>query len=241
MVDKHPETALVVGVGPGLGSALVRCFSAAGMSVAIAARSADKLQGLVRGSGDGSPGEVRAYDCDATDEEQVKLLFAEVTGALGPPALVVYNAGAYMRGEVVDIEADDFERCWRVGCFGGFLVGREAARSMLSARHGSIVFTGATAALRGGAGFANLAVGKFGLRALAQSMARELGPKGIHVAHVIIDGMIASERHAAMAQERPENALLEPEAIADAYLMLHRQHPSAWSLELDLRPWVERF
>lgn len=241
MVDKHSDTALVVGVGTGLGSALVRCFSAAGMSVAVAARSTDKLQGLVHGRGDGSAGEVCAYACDATQEEQVKVLFAEVSAALGAPRLVVYNAGAYMRGEVADIEADDFEHCWRVGCFGGFLVGREAARSMLATQGGSIVFTGATAALRGGAGFANLAVGKFGLRALAQSMARELGPKGIHVAHVIIDGLIASERYATVAQERPENALLAPEAIADAYLMLHRQHPSAWSLELDLRPWVERF
>lgn len=241
MVDSHWGTALVVGVGPGLGSAVVRCFAQAGMSVAIAARRIDKLQPLASELSESTTAGVRAYACDATQEEQVKELFASVSSALGEPRLVVYNAGAYVRGEVVDIEADEFERCWRVGCFGGFLVGREAARSMLANQGGSILFTGATAALRGGAGFANLAVGKFGLRALAQSMARELGPKGIHVAHIIIDGLIASERYAEVARERPQNALLTPAAIADTYLMLHRQHPSAWSLELDLRPWVEPF
>jgi NAD(P)-dependent dehydrogenase (short-subunit alcohol dehydrogenase family) len=142
---------------------------------------------------------------------------------------------------VVDTPAEEFERSWRIGCFGGFLVGRGAARLMLKQGAGTILFTGATASLRGGAGFVNLASPKFALRAVAQSLARELDPKGIHVAHVIIDGQIHSERYSQLAADRGPDALLEPNAIADAYLHLHRQPRSAWTHELDLRPWVEKF
>ncbi|MFQ5958735.1 MAG: SDR family NAD(P)-dependent oxidoreductase, partial [Alphaproteobacteria bacterium] len=137
--------------------------------------------------------------------------------------------------------AEDFEHCWRTGCLGGFLVGREAAKAMARRGSGTIIFTGATASLRGGAGFFNLAVGKFGLRALAQSMARELGENGVHVAHVIIDGQIAGPYYADLAKERGPDALLAPDAIAEAYYALHRQHRSAWTQELDLRPWVEKY
>jgi NAD(P)-dependent dehydrogenase (short-subunit alcohol dehydrogenase family) len=157
---------------------------------------------------------------------------------------VVYNAGAFVRKGVLDTSAEEFERCWRVGCLGGFLVGREAARAMLTrnAEHkGTIIFTGATASLRGGALFQNLAVGKFGLRALAQSMARELQPQGIHVAHVVIDGQIEGERPGYGAAQRGKDAVLAPAAIAETYYQLHLQPRSAWSHEVDLRPYVEKF
>ena len=234
------ETALVVGAGPGLGAALARRFARAGMQVAVARRNADKLATLTKELG----GNARAYACDATDEAAVKRLFASVTADLGVPTLAVFNAGTFVRKGVLDTTAEEFERCWRVGCFGGFLVGREAARAMLAhnAEHkGTIIFTGATASLRGGALFHNLAVGKFGLRALAQSMARELQPQGIHVAHVVIDGQISGERLGHSVAERGRDAGLDPAAIAETYYQLHLQPRSAWTLELDLRPYVEKF
>jgi len=229
------ETALIVGAGTGLGAALARRFRAAGMTVALARRQVDALRPLAE-EVDG-----KAFACDATDADAVAALFEEVAAALGPPGLVVYNAGAFRPGSVLEIAAADFEACWRIGCLGGFLVGQQAARAMVARGQGSIIFTGATASLRGGANFANLAVGKFGLRALAQSLARELGPQGVHVAHVIIDGQIRSERYAHLADERPPDGLLDPAAIAEAYYQLHRQPRSAWTQELDLRPWVEKF
>ena len=181
------------------------------------------------------------HDCDATVPEQVELLFQKIQSDYGPLCITVFNAGAFERREVVETDPADFERCWRIGCFAGFLVGRAAARVMLKQGQGTILFTGATASLRGSAGFVNLAAPKFGLRALAQSMARELSPHGIHVAHVIIDGQIRSERYQHVLGDRGADSLLEPDAIADAYLALHRQQRSAWTLELDLRPWVEKF
>jgi len=235
-----PELAIVVGAGPGLGSALARRFASAGMKVAVARRSAEKLAPLVKEL----DGKARAYACDATDEAAVKQLFSTVTADLGAPALAVFNAGAFVRKGVLDTTAEEFERCWRVGCLGGFLVGREAARAMLAnnaGQQGTIIFTGATASLRGGALFHNLAVGKFGLRALAQSMARELQPQGIHVAHVVIDGQIAGERPGHSAAERGKDAVIDPAAIAETYYQLHRQPRSAWSFEVDLRPYVEKF
>jgi NAD(P)-dependent dehydrogenase (short-subunit alcohol dehydrogenase family) len=232
------QTAIVAGVGPGLGWALAKRFAGAGMQVAMAARSTDKLDALL----ESEPLQgARAYACDVADRASVERLFGDVARDLGTPDLVVFNAGAFQRGGILDIQAEDFERCWRIGCLGGFHVGQAAARRMLDAGRGTIIFTGATASLRGGAGFANLAVPKFGLRALAQSMARELAPKGLHVAHTIIDGQIASERYSHLAQERGPDSLLAPDAIAEAYYQLHLQDRSAWTFELDLRPWVERF
>ena len=241
MSDK--ETAIVVGAGTGLGAALVRCFAGAGMTVAAALRNPDKLDPVI----EALSGQARAYACDATDEDSVSRLFRSVAADLGEPGVVVYNAGAHVRGGILETTAEELERCWRVGCLGGFIVGQQAARIMLpqgkgkgnGKGKGTILFTGATASLRGGAGFHNLAVPKFGLRALAQSMARELGPTGIHVAHVIIDGQIMSEAHDASS--RPPDGFLDPAAIAANYLMLHRQQRSAWTQELDLRPWVEKF
>lgn len=227
------ETALVVGVGPGLGAALARRFAESGLTVAVAARDAERLTALA----DEISG--RAYGCDATKEDEVEALFKQVTEDIGAPTLVVYNAGAYLPKAVLETEIAEFERCWRIGCLGGFLVGRAAARTMLAQEltqgpakgGGTILFTGATASLRGSAGFVNLAVGKFGLRAVAQSMARELGPRGIHVAHIVIDGQIGSGA----------NGTLNPEAIAETYWQLHRQPPSAWTHEIDLRPATEKF
>lgn len=232
------ETVVVVGVGPGLGSALAKTFSQRGYTVLAAARRASALEGF---SGPGGPGRVIPVDCDATDPAQVEKLFSSVEEQRALLRVAVFNAGIFQRSSVADTTPEEFERCWRVGCFGGFLVGRAAARLMLKHGTGTILFTGATASLRGGAGFANLASPKFALRALAQSMARELGPKGIHVAHVIIDGQIHSRSPADLLEERGADSLLEPGAIANAYLALHLQHRSAWTHELDLRPWVEKF
>jgi NAD(P)-dependent dehydrogenase (short-subunit alcohol dehydrogenase family) len=231
------ETAIVVGVGAGLGSALVRAFAAEGFAVLAAARAASKLEGFEH---EQRAGRIVLVDCDATEPADVERLFAagEQHGAL---RVAIFNAGAFVRSGILETEPEDFERCWRVGCFAGFLVGRAAARRMIEHGTGTILLTGATASLRGGAGFVNLASPKFALRALAQSMARELGPKGIHVAHVIIDGQIRSARYEHLREERGPDSLLEPEAIAASYLGLHRQHRSAWTHELDLRPWVEKF
>jgi NAD(P)-dependent dehydrogenase (short-subunit alcohol dehydrogenase family) len=230
------EVAIVVGVGAGLGAALCRRFVKAGMLVAAVSRDKDRVTAIAKDAG------ARGYGCDATDEEAVIDLFAAVKRDFGEPTVVVYNAGSFLPRSVVETEVAEFERCWRIGCLGGFLVGREAARSMVARERGTILFTGATASLRGSANFVNLAVGKFGLRALAQSMARELGPKGIHVAHVIIDGQIAAEHRAGRSRgDRPPDALLHDESIAETYWQLHTQPRNAWTLEMDLRPWVEKF
>jgi NAD(P)-dependent dehydrogenase (short-subunit alcohol dehydrogenase family) len=230
------ETAVVVGVGPGLGAALVRAFASEGYTVFAAARSASG-SGL---NGDNEGGRVVAIDCDATEKSDVERVF-EAASKVGPTEVAVFNAGAFVRSSILDTDPNEFVRCWRVGCFAGFLVGQAAARRMIAHGRGTILFTGATASLRGGAGFVNLASPKFGLRAVAQSMARELGPKNIHVAHVVIDGQIHSERYAHLVGERGPDSLLEPDAIAATYVALHKQHRSAWTQEIDLRPWSEKF
>lgn len=237
------DTAVIVGAGPGLGAALARRFSHAEMNVVMAVRDIEKIETLARELS-GIVHCTMAVACDATREADVKRLFERVKAEFGTPQLVVYNAGAFVRKGVLDTSVEEFERCWRVGCLGGFLVGREAARAMLTgnANHkGTIIFTGATASLRGGALFHNLAVGKFGLRALSQSMARELQPQGIHIAHVVIDGQIEGERPGHSTAERGKDTVLDPAAIAETYYQLHLQPRSAWSLEIDLRPYVEKF
>ena len=225
-MPKSKPVALIVGVGPGLGAALARRFAGEGMAVAMAARQPDKLASLAKETGG------RAYGCDASIEASVSDLFAAVERDLGRPRLAVFNAGGYTRKPVAELSLSEVETCWRNCCLGGFLVGRAAAHAMLSAGSGTILLTGATAALRGSAQFAAFAMGKFALRALAQSMARELGPQGIHVAHIVIDGAIG---------ESTEGTRLAPSAIAEAYWQLHRQAKSAWTQELDLRPWAEKF
>lgn len=233
------ETAVIVGVGPGLGWALVERFAAAGMQTLAAARNPDRLERLVAGAGHAAAIHPRA--CDATRAGDVAALFEAAAQDFGVPAVVVYNAGAYQPGGILEITPEDFERCWRIGCYGGFLVGQAAARAMVPHGRGTLLFTGATASLRGSARFANLAVPKFGLRALAQSMARELAPQGVHVAHVIIDGQIESEGRRELRESRGPDSLLPPAAIAETYYQLHRQPRGAWTHELDLRPWVEKF
>ena len=237
MSQLRPEVAVIVGVGPGLGSALGRRCVEAGMSVALAARSPAVVTALAQELGPGAQG----LTCDATDEGQVERLFAAVERQLGPPRLVIYNAGGFHRQSILSSSKEDFERGWRVGCLGGFLVGRAAARGMAERGEGTILFTGATASIRGSAQFQNFAVGKFGLRALAQSMARELQPRGVHVAHIIIDGAIEGERSRSASQVAAADSQLHPTAIAAAYLQLHKQERSAWTHEIDLRPWTERF
>jgi NAD(P)-dependent dehydrogenase (short-subunit alcohol dehydrogenase family) len=232
--------ALVVGVGPGLGAAVARRFGREGLHVVLAARQAGHLDPVVKAI-EAAGGSAEGHALDATDEAAVEALFGRLDAKDAPLDLAVYNAGAFMRASILEATAADFERCWRIGCLGGFLVGRAAAKRMAARGAGTVIFTGATASRRGSAQFFNLAVGKFGLKALAESMARELQPKGVHIAHVVIDGQIASERYASLAKERPPAGLLDPDAIAETYWQLHRQHRSAWTFELELRPWVEKF
>ena len=236
----NKETAIVVGVGPGLGAALVRTFADAGMRVAACARGADKLTDLIDEINDNG-GESKAYACDAVDENQVNDVFAQVDSDMGAPNVAVFNAGSFVRNSILDTSSEEFQNCWRVGCLGGFHVARAAATRMVPNGSGTILFTGATAAHRGGAMFHNLAVPKFSLRALSQSMARELGPQGIHIGHVVIDGLILGDKHNVDEKNDNADALLHPEAIAKNYLMLHDQPNNAWTLELDLRPSAERF
>jgi NAD(P)-dependent dehydrogenase (short-subunit alcohol dehydrogenase family) len=228
--SKSPDIAVIAGAGPGLGLALAQRFQRGGYKVALMARSDARLRALAASTGGGA----LAVACDLTDAAAVGAAFERVDRELGSPRCVVFNAGAFRPGGILEISPQDFEDCWRIGCLAGFLVGREAARRMVD-RGGSILFSGATASLRGGARFANLASPKFALRALAQSMARELAPRGVHVAHVVIDGQIRAQAGGA------PDAQLEPAAIAEAYFQLHAQPRSAWTLELDLRPWVEKF
>jgi NAD(P)-dependent dehydrogenase (short-subunit alcohol dehydrogenase family) len=229
-------SVLVAGVGPALGIAVATRFAREGYRVAMLARSRDRLAAMAAQA----PDRLVAIPCDVTDPAQVNAAFEETELRLGPLVCAVFNAGAYRRGSILDIEPNDFEHCWRVGAFAGLLIGQAAARRMVARGSGTILFTGATASLRGGANFANLASPKFALRALAQSMARELGPRGIHVAHVIIDGQIGGTAGGDDCARLPDSRLA-PDAIAEAYLNLHRQHRSAWSQEIDLRPWAERF
>ena len=242
-------TAIVCGVGAerGLGAALCRRFAAEGHHVLVAGRTPAKLERVV-GAIIAAGGSAEPVQTDATEESDVVRLFdrAMAPGAGRLPAdLVVYNAGNNRRIDFPEVSARDFEKFWRVGCFGGFLVGREAARRLMPLGRGTILFTGASASLRGRPGFAHFAAAKAGLRAVAQSMAREFGPHGIHVAHVVIDGGIAGERLLSRAPqlsvERGEDGLLGIEAIADAYWHIHTQQRSAWTHELDLRPYKESF
>ena len=232
-MQQHYSRALIVGAGKGLSAAIARVLSREGLQLALAARNIEKLSPLCQETG------ARAFACDVADPEQVATLFERVDQSLGPADLVVYNASARVRGPFTSLVPAEVERAMRISAFGGFLVGQQAVKRMLKAGHGAIFFTGASASVKGYAESAPFAMGKFALRGLAQSMARELAPKGIHVAHFVIDGGIRS----AERSDPPgaSDALLLPEAIAESYLHVLRQHRSAWTWELELRPWVEKF
>ena len=242
-------TAIVVGVGAerGLGAALCRRFAAESYHVLVAGRTRDKIEQVVR-TIVAAGGSAEPITTDTTSEQEVARLFDRAM-APGPDRsfadLVVYNAGNNRKLDFREISAERFEDFWRVGCFGGFLVGREAARPLVPLGRGTLIFTGASASLRGKPGFAHFAAAKAGLRAIAQSMAREYGPHGLHVAHVVIDGGIDGDRLRArlprIIEERGEDGLLGIEAIAEAYWQLHRQPRSTWTHEIDLRPFKESF
>ena len=219
--------AIIVGVGPGLGASLGRRFAAAGYGVALAARTQDKVE-RIAAEIDGA----RGYAVDAIDEGAVGAVFDAAEADHGPVEVCVFNASGRIRASFLDIGADEFVAAWKGACLGGFVVGREAARRMLPRGRGTILFTGATASVTGFALSAGFATGKFGLRGMAQSMARELHPQGIHVAHVVIDGGIGRDAG---------EARLDPDAIAETYYQLHAQPRSIWAQEIELRPWVEKF
>ena len=236
----HPNVTCIVGVGPGLGAALAKRFADAGHTIALMSRSSRHREPIARAIGEHG-GTALGYDCDAGNPGSVSAAFARIRDTLGAPQVLIYNAGSYAPGGLLDIDPEQFESAWRANCYGGFLCAREVLPAMQKAGAGTLLFTGATAALRGSAGFAGLAVGKFGLRALTQSMAREFGPQGIHVVHAVIDGQIATPSARERQPERAAETFLDPDAIAETYWQLHCQHPTAWTLELDLRPHVESF
>lgn len=237
-------SAVVVGVGAedGLGATLARRFAQGGFHVVVAGRTATKIERVAASLG---AGKGTAVAMDVTREDEVLRLFqlASAPGAgKAPASVVIFNAGNNLHIPFLELSAAQFEAFWRVGCFAGFLVGREAAKLLLPQGAGTILFTGASASLRGRPGFVQFSAAKAGLRMLSQSMARELGPHGIHVAHVLIDGRINSKRLQAESAKTPDaEGLLDPAAIAEAYWQLHLQHPSAWTQELDLRPFKESF
>ena len=227
------KSALIVGAGSGLSAALARMLTRAGLNVTLASRTIDDLAALQHETG------AQAFACDATREAEVAALFARLDKDDGAPDVVIYNASGRSRGPFVDLVPAEVERAIAVSAFGGFLVAQQAARRMLPNKRGVIVFTGASASVKGYAQSAPFAMGKFALRGLAQSMARELAPQGIHVAHVVIDGGIKS----AARPDPPDRpaSFLDPDAIATSYLHLIQQPRSAWAWEIELRPWVEKF
>jgi NAD(P)-dependent dehydrogenase (short-subunit alcohol dehydrogenase family) len=244
MTHGEKAAALVIGAGDGLGSAVARAFAAEGLAVCITRRPRhqDELEALaadIMAAG----GQAHAFGVDARSEDDMAAVFARIEAEIGPLEVVVFNIGANVRFPIRETTARVFTKVWEMACFAGFLAGREAAKAMVPRGRGSILFTGATASTRGRDGFAAFASAKAGLRALAQSMARELGPQGIHVAHVVVDGAIDG---VFTRENRPDaeallarDEILKPADIAPNFVMLHRQPRSAWTHELDLRPWKE--
>ena len=229
------EKALIVGVGEGLSASLARLFASEGMKVALAARNADKLAGLADETG------AKAYACDACEPGDVAKLFASVTADIGEPDVVVYNASNRARGPITDLDPEAVRNAIMISCYAGFLVAQQAAKQMTARGSGSILLTGASASVKGYPNSSSFAMGKFGLRGLAQSLARELQPQNIHVAHFVIDGGIEKIGKDPRAADRGDDGMLHPDHIAQTYLNVHRQHRSAWTWEVELRPWVEKF
>ena len=236
--------ALVIGAGDAIGSAIVRKFAASGLTVCAARRNADKLGPLVKQlRADGH--QAHAFALDARKEEDVAALYRRIESEIGELEVVVFNVGANVPMGILDTDSRKFFKIWEMACFAGFLCGREAARYMSERQRGTILFTGATASIRGAAGFAAFASAKHGLRALAQSMARELGPQNIHVAHVVIDAAVdtawINENFPDAAALKEQGGIVNPDDLADNYVMLHQQANNAWTFELDVRPWMERW
>ena len=225
------ETCIIVGAGSGLSASLARLFSAENLSVVLAARDIQKLKGLRE--------EINCdlVQCDVTNIDQVESLFAQTDQILGEPSVVVYNPSARIRGDITSLDPAKTKLALETTCYGAFLVAQQAAIRMTKIGRGSIFFTGASAGIKGFPNSSVFAMGKFGLRGLAQSLARELQPKNIHVAHFVIDGGISSE----LRPDTGEQTLLDPDEIAKTYLHFHRQDRSVWSWEIELRPWVEKF
>ncbi|MCF8478577.1 MAG: SDR family NAD(P)-dependent oxidoreductase [Pseudolabrys sp.] len=229
---KH-TSALIVGAGSGLSASLAKLFAKEGLTVGLAARSAEKLAEFAQATG------ADTYNCDAAKPGEVDKLFADLDAAGKTPDVVVYNPSYRTRGPFIELDPTEVEKTLAITAFGGFLVGQAAAKRMLPKNHGAILFTGASASVKGYAQSAPFAMGKFALRGLAQSMARELSPQGIHVAHFVIDGGIKSARRPEPA-DKPDS-MLDPDAIAATYLQVLQQPRSAWTQEIELRPWVEKF
>ncbi len=238
----HPKIALIVGAGDNLGAAVVRRFAKAGFTICVARRNGDKLQPLcdeIEAMG----GTVYPFTLDARREEQVVELFDKIEADIGPLEVVVFNVGGNVKLSILETTSRKYFKVWEMGCFAGFLTGREAALRMVPRERGTIIFTGATASIRGRAGFAAFSGAKHGLRSLAQSMARELGPMGIHVAHIIVDGAIDTpwvrEMFPEMVADAPPDGLMNPDDIAENYYQIYLQPRSAWTHEIDVRPWAE--
>ena len=242
MPTTSPQAALIVGAGDATGGAIAKRFAREGLIACVTRRSADKLAPLVdeiqaRG------GQARGFAADARKEEEVVALVEQIEREVGPIEVMVFNIGANVPCSILDETARKYFKIWEMACFSGFLVGREVAKRMVARGRGTIIFTGATAGLRGSANFAAFAGAKHALRALAQSMARELGPRNVHVAHVVVDGAIDTafirDNFPERYRLKERDGILDPEAIAEQYWQLHRQPRSAWTHELDLRPWIE--
>lgn len=244
MATQGKGACLVVGVGDGVGGAIARAFAAEGYEVCMTRRPRhlDQLEAMAQQIRDGG-GRARAYGVDARRESEMIALFNQIEREVGPLEVVVFNIGANVRFTVVETTAQVFSKVWEMACFAGFLTGREAARVMAPRGHGSILFTGASASLRGKDGFSAFASAKAGLRAMAQSLAREMGPQGVHVAHVVVDGAIDGVFTRQMREDvqglLDRDEILKPGDIAANYVWLHNQPRSAWTHEIDLRPWAE--
>ncbi|HSY28819.1 MAG TPA: SDR family oxidoreductase [Burkholderiaceae bacterium] len=238
------QAALVIGAGDATGGAIAKRFAKGGLIACATRRTADKLQPLIDEIQQAG-GQARGFASDARKEEEVVQLVEEIERDVAPIEVMVFNIGANVPCSILDETARKYFKIWEMACFGGFLVGREVAKRMVTRGHGTIIFTGATAGMRGSANFAAFAGAKHALRALAQSMARELGPRGIHVAHVVVDGAIDTEFIRENFPERyatkEQDGILNPDHIAENYWHLHTQARDAWTHELDLRPWIERW
>ena len=244
MAESKAKVALVIGAGDAIGSAIVRKFAQRGLTVCAARRNGDKLEPLISELREAGH-EAHAFSFDARDEDATTALFSRIEEEVGELEVVVFNVGANVPMGILDTDSRKFRKIWEMACFAGFLSGREAARLMVPRNRGTIIFTGATASVRGAAGFAAFSSAKHGLRALAQSMARELGPQNIHVAHVVVDAAVDTQwimdNFAGAAEMKTRDGIVVPDDLAHNYVMLHEQPRNCWTFELDVRPWTENW